>query len=41
VTLTVGILTSIFASVTVVRLLIYYWLNAQPRAKGKSLMLPV
>ena len=28
-TLTIGICTSIFASVTVVRLLIYYWLNAQ------------
>jgi preprotein translocase subunit SecD len=41
VTLTIGICTSIFASVTVVRLLIYYWLNAQPRAKGKSLALPV
>jgi preprotein translocase subunit SecD len=41
VTLTIGILTSIFASVTVVRLLIYYWLNAQPRIKGKPLTLPV
>jgi preprotein translocase subunit SecD len=41
VTLTIGILTSIFASVTVVRLLIYYWLNAQPRTKGKALVLPV
>jgi SecD/SecF fusion protein len=41
VTLTIGICTSIFASVTVVRLLIYYWLNAQPRTKGKSLVLPV
>jgi preprotein translocase subunit SecD len=41
VTLTIGICTSIFASVTVVRLLIYWWLNAQPRAKGKSLVLPV
>jgi protein-export membrane protein SecD len=41
VTLAFGIGTSIFASVTVVRLLIYHWLNAQPRAKGKSLMLPV
>jgi len=28
VTLTIGICTSIFASVTVVRLLIYYWLNS-------------
>ncbi len=33
VTLTIGICTSIFASVTVVRLLIYYWLNAQRRAR--------
>ena len=41
VTLTIGICTSIFASVTVVRLLIYYWLNAQPRIKGKPLVLPV
>jgi preprotein translocase subunit SecD len=41
VTLTIGICTSIFASVTVVRLLIYYWLNAQPRAKGTPLVLPV
>src|SRR5262245_1131121 len=41
VTLTIGICTSIFASVTVVRLLIYYWLNAQPRTKGKPLVLPV
>jgi preprotein translocase subunit SecD len=41
VTLTIGICTSIFASVTVVRLLIYWWLNAQPRTKGKSLALPV
>ena len=41
VTLTIGICTSIFASVTVVRLLIYYWLNAQPRTKGTPLALPV
>jgi preprotein translocase subunit SecD len=41
VTLTIGICTSIFASVTVVRLLIYYWLNAQPRTKGTQLVLPV
>jgi preprotein translocase subunit SecD len=41
VTLTIGICTSIFASVTVVRLLIYYWLNAQPRGKGTRLVLPV
>jgi preprotein translocase subunit SecD len=41
VTLTIGICTSIFASVTVVRLLIYHWLNAQPRTKGTPLALPV
>jgi preprotein translocase subunit SecD len=41
VTLTIGICTSIFASVTVVRLLIYHWLNAQPRTKGTPLVLPV
>jgi SecD/SecF fusion protein len=41
VTLTIGICTSIFASVTVVRLLIYHWLHAQPRAKGSPLVLPV
>jgi preprotein translocase subunit SecD len=41
VTLTIGICTSIFASVTVVRLLVYYWLNAQPRTKGTPLVLPV
>ena len=41
VTLSIGILTSIFASVTVVRLLIYYWLNAQPRGKGSRIALPV
>jgi preprotein translocase subunit SecD len=35
VTLTVGICTSIFASVTVVRLLIYYWLNSmRSRVRG-------
>jgi preprotein translocase subunit SecD len=35
VTLTVGICTSIFASVTVVRLLIYYWLNSmRQRVRG-------
>jgi preprotein translocase subunit SecD len=33
VTLTIGICTSIFASVTVVRLLIYYWLNAVRRSR--------
>jgi SecD/SecF fusion protein len=39
VTLTIGILTSIFASVTVVRLLIWYWLKAQP--KGRIQTVPV
>jgi protein-export SecD/SecF family membrane protein len=39
VTLTIGICTSIFASVTVVRLLIYYWLNANKRIR--TLELPV
>jgi SecD/SecF fusion protein len=35
VTLTIGICTSIFASVTVVRLLIYYWLNSmRARVRG-------
>ena len=34
VTLTLGILTSIFSSVTVVRLLISYWLKAQPKGRG-------
>jgi SecD/SecF fusion protein len=41
VTLTVGICTSIFASVTVVRLLVSYWLNSmRGRTKG-ALVLPV
>jgi protein-export membrane protein SecD len=40
VTLTVGICTSIFAAVTVVRLLIFYWLNSAKRARG-PLTLPV
>jgi preprotein translocase subunit SecD len=39
VTLTIGIITSIFASVTVVRLLISYWLKAQP--KGRAIYVPV
>jgi SecD/SecF fusion protein len=39
VTLTIGIMTSIFASVTVVRLLIWYWLKAQP--KGRIATVPV
>jgi SecD/SecF fusion protein len=33
VTLTIGICTSIFAAVTVVRLLIYYWLNSTRRSR--------
>jgi SecD/SecF fusion protein len=42
VTLTVGICTSIFASVTVVRLLVFYWLNSMRRQpKGTPLVLPV
>jgi preprotein translocase subunit SecD len=40
VTLTIGICTSIFASVTVVRLLIYYWLNANKRVH-RAAELPV
>jgi preprotein translocase subunit SecD len=40
VTLTIGICTSIFASVTVVRLLIYYWLNSNKRVH-RALELPV
>jgi SecD/SecF fusion protein len=40
VTLTIGILTSIFASVTVVRLLIYYWLRAN-RGIRRGAELPV
>jgi len=40
VTLTIGICTSIFASVTVVRLLIYYWLNSTKRAR-RPIELPV
>ncbi len=39
VTLTIGILTSIFASVTVVRMLIWFWLRAQP--KGRIQTVPV
>lgn len=35
VTLTIGIMTSIFASVTVVRLLVSYWLKAQTDARRK------
>ena len=40
VTLTVGICTSIFAAVTVVRLLIYYWLNSMKSVRG-PITLPV
>ncbi len=40
VTLTIGILTSIFASVTVVRLLISYWLKAQPKGRA-PIVVPV
>ena len=40
VTLTIGICTSIFASVTVVRLLIFYWLNSTKRAH-RAIELPV
>ena len=40
VTLTVGICTSIFAAVTVVRLLIFYWLNSVKGGRG-PLTLPV
>ncbi len=40
VTLTVGICTSIFAAVTVVRLLIYYWLNSMKRTRG-PIVVPV
>jgi preprotein translocase subunit SecD len=39
VTLTIGIITSIFASVTVVRLVISRWLKAQP--KGRIAVVPV
>ena len=41
VTLSLGILTSIFASVTVVRLLIYFWVKAQPKTRGHQLQVPV
>jgi preprotein translocase subunit SecD len=40
VTLTIGICTSIFAAVTVVRLLIYYWLNSMKGGRG-PIALPV
>ena len=40
VTLTIGILTSIFASVTVVRLLISQWIKAQPKGRG-AISVPV
>jgi len=41
VTLTIGICTSIFASVTVVRLLIYYWLNSMKQTTRGPLVVPV
>jgi preprotein translocase subunit SecD len=40
VTLTIGICTSIFASVTVVRLLIYYWLNSVRRSR-RAIEVPI
>jgi len=40
VTLSIGIMTSIFASVTVVRLLIAQWIKAQPKTRG-PLKVPV
>jgi preprotein translocase subunit SecD len=40
VTLTIGICTSIFASVTVVRLLIYYWLNSVRRSR-RTIEVPI
>jgi preprotein translocase subunit SecD len=36
VTLTIGICTSIFAAITVVRLLIFYWLRTNPRIKSAA-----
>jgi protein-export membrane protein SecD len=41
VTLTIGICTSIFASVTVVRLLIFYWLNSMKRRTRGTFQVPV
>ncbi len=41
VTLTIGICTSIFASVTVVRLLIFYWLNSMRSTNRGSFEVPV
>jgi protein-export membrane protein SecD len=40
VTLTIGICTSIFASVTVVRLMIYYWLNSMKKSR-RTIEVPV
>ncbi len=40
VTLTIGICTSIFASVTVVRLLIFYWLNSMRKSR-RTIEVPV
>src|SRR5262249_42076808 len=41
VTLTIGICTSIFASVTLVRLLIYYWLNSMRQRVRGPFQVPV
>ena len=41
VTLTIGICTSIFASVTVVRLLIYYWLQLETKRARRTIEVPV
>jgi preprotein translocase subunit SecD len=40
VTLTIGILTSVFSAVTVTRLLVVWWLNAQ-KSKGRIVEVPV
>jgi protein-export membrane protein SecD len=40
VTLTLGILTSVFAAVTVTRLLVAMWLK-NAKAKGRSLVVPI
>jgi preprotein translocase subunit SecD len=40
VTLTIGILTSVFSAVTVTRLLVVWWLNAQ-KGKGRIVEVPV
>jgi protein-export membrane protein SecD len=42
VTLTLGILTSVFAAVTVTRLLVALWLkNAKTKSKGRALVVPI